>query len=74
MKRRNWTLLVLGIFGIMAFVLCRTVGGPSSRIAAAESQTHETAPEHDSEEMSDSERRYITNQPRHWRYVMLKRN
>ncbi len=74
MKRRKWTLLILGAIGLTAFALCRTVWGPSSKIAAAESPTHESAHEHESEEMSDAERRYISNQPRHWRYVMLKRN
>jgi hypothetical protein len=66
MKRRKWTLLALLVFGIGGFVLSRTVWGPPSKAAAAEAPM--------SPELTESERRYIQDQPHHWRYVMLKQN
>ncbi len=67
MKRRNWFLLVLVTVGLTAFILSRTVWGPPSKAAAAE-----VAPVETEEEASDAKRRYLTNQPRHWRYVVQK--
>lgn len=73
MKRRNWTLIVLSFIGLTLFFLSRTVWGPPGKAHASETAISEIAPAHD-EETSEAERRYLSNQPRHWRYVMLKRN
>jgi len=69
MKRRNWLLISLSVTGLTGFLLSRTVWGPPSNAAAAELAI-ETAAD---EDMSDAQRRYISNSPRHWRHVMLKR-
>jgi hypothetical protein len=72
MKRRNWALLVLCAIGLLGFVLSRTVWGPPSRAAAYDPPIE--FKEDANQEMSDAQRRYLSNQPRHWRYIMLKRN
>lgn len=66
MKRRNWALLCLLAVGIISFVLNRTVWGPPTKIAAAETEP--------SPNLTEPERRYIQNQPHHWKYVMLKQH
>jgi hypothetical protein len=74
MKRRNWLLIVLCVAGVAGFILSRTVWGPPAKATASEG--HSSQAIHDGaqepETMSDAERRYLSNQPRHWRYVMLK--
>jgi hypothetical protein len=68
MKRRNWVLIAFCTIGLTAFVLSRTIWGPPSRALAADTHLAGTK----SQGMSDAERRYLNNQPRHWRYVVLK--
>jgi hypothetical protein len=72
MKRRNWVLLVAGAIGLSAFVFSRTIWGPASQAAASETSIHSDHAAIESDERSDAEKRYLANQPRHWRYVMLK--
>ena len=66
MKRRNWALIAMLVVGVTSFILSRTVWGPPSSAAAAEAGP--------SPELTDTERRYIQDQPHHWRYVMLKQH
>jgi hypothetical protein len=73
MKRQNWAMLAVGVIGLTGFVLSRTVWGPPGQAGAAEPAQPQVQ-QRDAEPMSDAERRYLSNQPRHWRYVMLKRN
>ena len=65
MKRRNWSLLVLLAAGLTGFVLSRTVWGPPSKAGAAETP---------SPELTENERRFIQDQPHHWRQVVIKPN
>ncbi len=75
MKRRNWLLIVLVCTAAAWFILSRTVYGPPSMAVAADTPLADVGPDEcdDEEGMSDAQRRYLTNQSRHWRYVMLKR-
>jgi hypothetical protein len=70
MKRRNWVLLVVCAIGLTVFVLSRTVWGPPSQAAAAD--TRGVVKDVAAEEMSDAQRRYLSNQPRHWRQIIIK--
>jgi hypothetical protein len=72
MKQRNWVLIALGAIGFASFLLSRTVWGPPSKALAAEPPTVDSAHVQGPEIMSEAERRYIDQEPRHWRYVMLK--
>jgi hypothetical protein len=72
MKQRNWVLFVLGATAFLSFVLSRTVWGPPSKSMAADPVTVQVVHDQNTEPMSDAERRYISQQPHHWRYVMLK--
>jgi hypothetical protein len=72
MKRHNWALLVLLATGLTTFVLSRTIWGPPSGAAAAEPAIQSGDGASAAEAPSDARLRYISNQPRHWRYVMLK--
>jgi hypothetical protein len=72
MKRRNWAFLVVCAVGITFFVLSRTLWGTHSKAVAAETSTGEAEEAASPDEPSDAKKRYMTNAPRHWRYVMLK--
>jgi hypothetical protein len=71
--KRNWALLALGVVGMTIFALSRTVWGPPNKAAAEPAQSH-AGNTNDADDARDAERRFISNQPRHWRYVMLRRN
>ncbi|MCE9533083.1 MAG: hypothetical protein K8T89_18450 [Planctomycetes bacterium] len=73
MKRKNWALIVLSVVGITGFILSRTVWGPPSSAGAAEPVHAVSSAEPDIDEPSDAQRRYMSNQPRHWRHVVVKR-
>lgn len=73
-KQRNWTLVVLALLAASWFALSRTVWGPPSRAAANDGVEVQATVDDDSTDDTDARRRYLNNQPRHWRYVMLKRN
>ena len=70
--RRNWLLTMLCVIGFVGFFLSRTVWGPPMS-ARAESNTAPTVEAREDEEMSDAKRRYLSNQPRHWRQIVVKR-
>lgn len=72
MKRRNWAMLVICAMGLGIFLLSRTVWGPPAKAIAAEPARSAVQEELTSDEPSDAAKRYLFNQPRHWRYVMLK--
>jgi len=78
MKRHNWLLIVLACGAVTWFVVSRTVFGPPSKAMAEDnSAAVSTAPDPSADEeepQSDAKRRYLSNQARHWRYVVLKRN
>ena len=71
MKQRNWAFVVLCILGASLFVMTRTVWGPPGKAAAATIPQTSIDP-CGNQEMSDAEKRYLNNGPRHWRYVMIK--
>jgi hypothetical protein len=74
MKRRNWVLITLSTIGFAGFLLSRTVCGPPSKTLAVEPPIVQAARKQGPQVMSEAERRYIDQEPRHWRYVMLKCN
>lgn len=74
MKRRNWKLIALSTIAISWFVLSRTVWGPPNRAAAGEAGSSAVAVSSIQHDRSNAECRFLANQPRHWRELMLNRN
>lgn len=72
--RRRIVLSVAFAVGLSLFILSRTVWGPKpARAAEAAPSVSTVSEEHDEPRESEAAWRHRTNQPRHWRYIMLRR-
>ncbi len=74
MKRRNGVLIALSTIGFAGFLLSRTIWGPPSTALAIQAPIVDAAHPPGPQVMSEAERRYVDQEPRHWRYLMLKCN